>query len=415
MINTKIEVINNEYCVLIDFLHSNSLCKKFSSMEEALKFHEEIYLNICLFLMYGTDDKKALEKYSRETYTGPITTQYDYESYKKANMNQLFSREIIVNSNSTIDINGKPYQEINNINDIRFLRNNIKYKYLNLEKIRNILKKILLLKGTKQGGFNLTNLYWDANIPINLVNYLFPELVTSYDESQIKAIRTYTGKDYALFNDLLCGKEINIENITSETIDLIFEMIKCFRPTPYDLYLYRGASSDQAHFRQDNEYVYNQFISTSLSAPSALVFASGEEYQIKIPKGSPVLFIGTSIEKENSIENEVLLLPGKYSIVADKDHKKVLKQEELIDPIRLILDNLVKKKESYIEQIGEQRYQVIYNYVLKKSLEIKKEELTSINNNSQKLTNLLDELQLLIGYYGVHNQKEDHDLQHYGM
>ena len=62
----------------------------------------------------------------------------------------------------------------------------------------------------------------------------------------------------------------------------------------------------------------------------------------------------------------------------------------------------VKRKVfTVIEQIGEQRYQVIYNYVLKKSLEIKKEELTSINNNSQKLTNFLDELQLFFHHLWI--------------
>ena len=73
MINTEIEQKDSKYFILITlFGYSYKICKAFSSMDDLLKFQEEFYLNICLFLMYGIDDKKALEKYAKETYKGYI-------------------------------------------------------------------------------------------------------------------------------------------------------------------------------------------------------------------------------------------------------------------------------------------------------------------------------------------------------
>ncbi len=411
IIDTRIEQMNGKYRVFFKAL-GNSFCRDFDTMEEASRFQEEFYLNVCLFLMYGTDDEKALENYSKKTYEGSIKNQYTYEQYKESNIGLLFSRKIDINSNTLVESEREQYKKIDDIRDIHFFRNNINYKYLQLDKIRNVLRKILLLKGKKQGGFNLTNLYWDSNISAKICVYLFPELTKEYSKQDEESIRIYTKAGYGFYNNLLYGNIIDINKLTKENIDLFFTMLTCFRPTPHDLYLYRGAGNDEKHFKKNGGFVYNQFVSTSLSAPSIRPFAN-EQYQMIIPKGTRVIFVGPALDGENSVENEVILLPSKYTIESEKGHVTVLKYQEGIDPAQLLLDNLIDNKDSYIEKIGEERYERIYNYVYKKTLEMKKQELEA--NETVRMPSIIDDISLLLHYYGVHNQKEDHDLDRYRL
>lgn len=416
MIDINIQEINSKYYVLIKLLGSNRIYKEFSTMDDALNFKEEFFLNSCLFLMYGTDDKKVLKKYAKQTYKGEVKAEYDYESYKKFLLQNLFSRKVQVNSNSVMEFNNSKYTKINDIRDITFLRNNIKYKYFQLDKIRNILRKILLLKGKKQGGFNLTNLYWDSTIPSQLCNYLFKELITDYNPIEKDAIKKYTANYYQVYNDLLYGKAINTKFLTTDFIDSFFEMLKCFKSTPYDLYLYRGAGNDKKYCQNGNNFEYRQFISTSLSAPSVHPFVSGEQYQIIIPKGTKVIFKGPSLERDISNENEVIILPSKYTIEKENNNLTVLKYQESISPSLLLLDNLTKNKDYYIEQIGLDKYQEIYDYILKKSYELKKIEIKDSHKSKTKMTStFLNELSLLFNYYGVHNQKEDQEIDQYRL
>ncbi len=415
IIDTRIDQINDKYRVFFKIL-GNSFCRDFDTLEEASHFQEEFYLNVCLFLMYGTDDDKVLENYSRKTYVGAIKEQYTYEQYKESIIGLLFSRKIDINSNITVESGGEQYKKIDDIRDIHFLRNNsIDYKYLQLNKIRNVLRKILLLKGKKQGGFNLTNLYWDSNISAKICMYLFSELTKEYSKQDEESIRIYTKAGYGFYNNLLYGNIININELTKKNIDLFFIMLKCFRPTPHDLYLYRGAGNDKEYFKKDGWFIYNQFISTSLSAPSTRPFAS-EQYQIIIPKGTRVIFVGPSLDRENSVENEVILLPGKYSVEKEKGSVRVLKYREGIDPAQLFLDNLINNKDAYIEKIGEEEYERIYNYIYKKTLEMKKQELEGLKaNETIRMPSIIDDISFLLHYYGVHVQKEDYDLDSYRL
>ncbi len=414
-IDTRIEQINDKYRVFFKML-DNSFCKDFDSMEDASNFQEEFYLNICLFLMYGTDDKKTLENYSRKTYEGANKELYTYEEYKESNIGFLFSRKIDINYNVMVESEGKQYKKVEDIRDIHFLRNNtINYKYLRLDKIRNVLRKILLLKGKKQGGFNLTNLYWDSEISAKICMYLFSELTNGYSKQDEEAIKTYTSNGYGFYNNLLYGYTININELTKENIDLFFRLLNCFRPTPYNLYLYRGAKDDKKYIEKDDEFVYNQFISTSLSAPSVVPFAY-EQYQMIIPKGTRVIFVGPALDRENSIENEVILLPSKYTVEKENGPVSVLKYQESIDPAQLLLDNLKNNRNVYIDEIGEVEYERIYNYAYKKTLEMKKQELKDVQlTEARKMPSIIDDISLLLHYYGVNNQKEDHNIDSYRL
>ena len=413
MINIKIEKNGSKYLVLIKLFDSNRLFKEFTNIEDAKNFEEEFYLNYCLYLMYGTDDERNLEKYSKKTYKDNAYGE-DYETYKESNIGQLFSRKIEVNSNLEIEFLNERYKKIDNISDINFLRNDIKYKYLRLDKIRKVLKKILLVKSKKQGGFNLTNLNWDHSIPSKLCNYLFPELITNYSEEETNAIKKYMGYYFGIYNDLLNGNIVNITKLDDAFIDSFFTMLKCFRTTPYDLYLYRGAKSDKKHCQKGNEFEYKQFVSTSVSAPSTITFVNGEEYQLVIPKGTKVIFNGFSIDGDTSIENEVILLPSKFIIKEEKNRQMILKYQESFEPCNLLLDNLLINRDYYIESIGDEKYQHIYNYVLKKSLELKKSEVINMKElNGERVPGIIDEISLLFNYYGVYNQKDNYSVTHY--
>lgn len=405
-----IEKIDGKFYVFKRFYYKD-ICFVFDDLKKAEEKLDELVLNEALFTMFGKDDKKKLREYANSSYTRDI--EMSFEEYEDSLYAQgLYSkREVNTTSSNKIKHYTTEYELLREVDALELLRGGKKFKYLEYSKIYKLMKKLILFRSEKQGGLDINNSVWNKELAAQVFSILFSELKPKFDEEHARSLKKYTGSSYGAFNDFLYGDLTEAESLKDFISDLI-NIYECFSKTPFDLYLHRGATNDALFYKEDNEvFSYKQFISTSITSASITPFVQGEEFFIKVPKGTKVIFKGL-LEGKDSNENEVILLPSLFKCIGTGanngfgDNKYLLQFQNNINIFDLIINNLETNKEIYSMQYKEEYYETM-KYVIMKKVEY--EEKLSEKLPPIERKNKLEELKKYIisnQYYGVADEIE---------
>ena len=180
------------------------------------------------------------------------------------------------------------------------------------------------LKDVKSIKSELSNINIDYSfLPIFLISDFFKEFNNEIDiEPEAKEFLVdYQCSSYSFINSIMNGvfnpNKFNIKDfdfsreytIDKSFINRLFKFIDSFQECQKDMILYRGTK---------NELNSDSFISTSLSKDFAYAWISGGEHKIILPKCS-LFFTSLSLKKGIDQESEVILLPGNFDYIAEKD------------------------------------------------------------------------------------------------
>lgn len=419
---------NGKYYVCNEFVDEN-ICFIVNTKEEAEKKLDELNLNKAFFLMFGTDDINVIVKSAKRQYLkdnqGKTFEQYYNDNFCCLGVSQ---RNIKITSDKSIEINNMKYLIVDNNSQINLSRNGKRFKYYEYDRISKIMKKILLLRSKKQGGLDFSNMLWSNELSSTIAYILFKELTPNLTEEQFLALKEYTGYKYSQINDFLYGKPI-LENNYYHFIDSLLKVYFCSIETPYDLYLHRGAGMDTEICRygidaknpskklneESMTYHYNQFISTSFNATAIKPFISPEELFLKVPRGARVIFKGILDAKE-SIENEVIIMPSNFECIKeDKDNiRYLLEFSQHNDFFELIINNLMKNKDYYISQMGNENFENLYEYTLKSIIKCKQQEIKKTSNSKDLYKKMSKLLEFINNhrFYGVIQETENYSTRH---
>lgn len=125
--------------------------------------------------------------------------------------------------------------------------------------------------------------------------------------------------------------------IDKDYINRLFKFIDSFQSCDKDMILYRGT---------ENELNSNHFISTSLSKDFAYEWSKSNGYQIILPKDS-LFFTSLGIKKGIWYEAEVILLPGNFDYVPDKN-LYIYNGKSKEEVKQIILERMKKQKQQII-------------------------------------------------------------------
>lgn len=181
-----------------------------------------------------------------------------------------------------------------------------------------------LLKDVKSIKSELSNINIDYSfLPIFLINDFFKEFnnVIDIGPEAKEFLVDYQCSSYSFINSIMNGvfdpNEFNIKNfdfareyiIDKSFINRLFKFIDSFQECQKDIILYRGTK---------NELNSDSFISTSLSKDFAYAWSRGSGHKIILPKCS-LFFTSLALKKGIDQESEVILLPGNFDYIAEKD------------------------------------------------------------------------------------------------
>lgn len=180
------------------------------------------------------------------------------------------------------------------------------------------------LKDVKSIKSELSNINIDYSLlPIFLISDFFKEFNNEIDiEPEAKEFLVdYQCSSYSFINSIMNGvfnpNEFNIKDfdfsreytIDKSFINRLFKFIDSFQECQKDMILYRGTK---------NELNSDSFISTSLSKDFAYSLIRDGGHKIILPKCS-LFFTSLSLKKGIDQESEVILLPGNFDYIAEKD------------------------------------------------------------------------------------------------
>jgi len=375
------------------YIISNNLnfCYEVNNKNNANTFIETFTLNYALFTMYLRDDEIELKKYCRKNN---ITDKDEIEFCRKG---IHASRKVEIKSDNKLTIDGIKYKKITSPQDIVFLRNNKKLRFLPLDIIKQTLKGIIESKAKWQKGLDITNLNWDREIVSQIMYSLFyNQINTNYTEEEIDFLKSYGGYNYQYINNFLSGELLPSGILNKDFLDTIIGLRMCMKPTPFDLYLHRATGS--SHFLKNNKMIYSQFISTSIDYASIKPFRNKDIHEFYIPKGTPVIFKGV-IEKDLSTENEIILPPMSFEIIEQHtlDYENIYKLtngKELVFDV-LILNALDKNRDNYLLNHSPEEYTELLNYAIERLAQLEYKEI----NNNEDIKEKENRIKQLYSYY----------------
>ena len=200
-----------------------------------------------------------------------------------------------------------------NENNIKFVIGEKKYPLLNASEALEKIKQ----RVTGDGVIDLSQRLWGTEQTAYITSQIFLNFKPRFTEEQGIAMFEFSNYGFQEMTKFLLGNvEYNdyIENYEkwNKRIEDIKKLTNAMKPLEEDIWLYRSESDEQRYgFDENSQNGYlRRLVSTSTSQNSCQSFNHHNILcKIKVPKGTPVLFMVLSEVIKRTNENEVLLPP----------------------------------------------------------------------------------------------------------